>query len=119
MSNIPASIDFFGELPEYDISMYEHKKMKTTTENSLENLKAALPVLEGIDLWENDLIYNTLMELVQRLGIKNSQLLWPIRTALSGKNVTPGGATELAEILGKNEALRRIVIGIEKLNGRI
>lgn len=118
LSSISASIDFFEKLPEYDISMYEHKKMKTSLENSLESLRAALPVLEGITAWENSVIYNTLIEFVQGLGIKNSQMLWPIRTALSGKDVTPGGATELAEILGKEEALRRIRIGIEKLNGR-
>ena len=115
LSNISATVDFFGKLPDYDITMYEHKKMKTNAENALESLKAALPVLEGITVWENDTIYSTLMELVQSLQIKNSQMLWPIRTALSGKDVTPGGATELAEILGKEETLRRIGIGIEKL----
>lgn len=116
---IPATIDFFEKLPEYDISMYEHKKMKTSRENSLQSLKAVLPVLGSITTWENSVIYNTLVELVQSLGIKNSQMLWPIRTALSGKDVTPGGATELAEILGKDETLGRIRIGIEKLDGRI
>lgn len=119
LTKIPASIDFLEKLPEYELSMYEHKKMKTNTENSLESLNAALPVLEDITVWENSVIYNTLMEFVQGLGIKNSLMLWPIRTALSGKDVTPGGATELAEILGKEETLRRIRLGIEKLNGRI
>lgn len=117
LTNISASIDFFEKLPEYELSIYEHKKMKTNLENSLESLMAALPVLEGVNEWENSVIYNALMEFVQNLGIKNSQMLWPIRTALSGKNVTPGGATELAEILGKDETLRRIRIGIKKLDG--
>ncbi len=117
--NIPGSIDFFAALPDYDISLYENKKMKTNIDNSLENLKAVLPVLHGITEWENNTIYSTLTEFAQSQGIKNSQVLWPIRTALSGKDVTPGGATELAEILGKDEALKRITTGIEKLDRRI
>lgn len=119
LASIPGSIDFFAALPDYDISLYENKKMKTNADNSFENLKAVLPVLQGIAEWENNTIYNTLTEFAQSLGIKNSQVLWPIRTALSGKEVTPGGATELAEILGKDETLKRIMAGIEKLDGRI
>lgn len=115
LSTIPASVDFVEALPDYDIAMFEHKKMKTTRENSLENLKASLEVLEGIREWNNQTIYDSLTALVQRLEVKNSQILWPIRTAISGKDVTPGGATEIAEILGKEETLRRIRIGIEKL----
>lgn len=115
LTAIPGIVEFFERLPEYDISLYEHKKMKTDTVNSLTGLKAALPVLEGVSSWDNDTLYNTLTELAQSLGVKNSQILWPIRTALSGKDVTPGGATELAEILGRDESLRRIGIGIEKL----
>jgi glutamyl-tRNA synthetase len=116
LSEIPDRIDFLERLPDYDISLYVHKKSKTDTTNSLDNLRAALPVLEALDTWENDVIYNALMELAASLGVKNSQILWPIRTALSGKDVTPGGATELAEILGKEESLRRIAAGIEKLS---
>lgn len=116
LTSIPASIAFLEKLPEYDVSLYEHKKMKTDAKNSLISLKAALPVLEGIMTWENDVIYNNLIDLVASLGIKNSQMLWPIRTALSGSDVSPGGATELAEILGKDESLKRIRIGIDKLN---
>lgn len=112
---IPGIVDFFEKLPDYDISMYEHKKMKTDTSNSLTGLKAVLPILEAVSSWDNDTLYNTLTELAQDLGVKNSQILWPIRTALSGKDVTPGGATELAEILGKEESVRRIKTGIEKL----
>lgn len=115
LTAIPGIVDFFERLPEYDISMYEHKKMKTDTSNSLTGLKAALPVLEGVSSWDNDTLYGTLTQLAQSIGVKNSQILWPIRTALSGKDVTPGGATELAEILGRDESIRRIRIGIEKL----
>jgi glutamyl-tRNA synthetase len=116
LSEIPGRIGFLEKLPEYDIALYVHKKSKTDTVNSLDSLKAALPVLEALGTWENDIIYNALMELAASLGIKNSQILWPIRTALSGRDVTPGGATELAEILGKAESLKRIAVGIEKLS---
>ncbi len=116
LSEISGKIDFLEELPDYDISLYVHKKMKTDTSNSLESLKGALPVLENLTSWANDEIYSALTELAAKLGIKNSQMLWPIRTALSGKDVTPGGATELAEILGKEESLRRITAGIKKLS---
>jgi glutamyl-tRNA synthetase len=115
LSEIPDRIDFLEKLPDYDIELYIHKKSKTDTTNSLESLKAVLPVLEGLDTWENSNIYNALIELAGKLGTKNSQILWPVRTALSGKSVTPGGATELADILGKTESLRRIAAGIEKL----
>ena len=95
--------------------MYTHKKSKTNTENSLANLKAVLPVLEGVEDFTNDTLYETLMNFVKEAGVKNSQILWPIRTAVSGKQMTPGGATEIMEIIGKDETLRRIRIGIEKL----
>lgn len=115
LTTIPETTDFLIELPEYDLVLYEHKKMKTNQQNSLENLKKVLPLLEETDQWESSAIYNKLTEFAEANGVKNSQLLWPIRTAVSGKAVTPGGATELAEILGKDETLRRIRIGIEKL----
>lgn len=115
LTSIPAAIDFLSELPEYDISLYEHKKMKTDAAIALESLKAALPVLEGAESWENSVIYGVLTDLAVRLGMKNSQVLWPVRTALSGKGATPGGASELAELLGRRESLRRIGTGIEKL----
>ncbi|MGE5614714.1 MAG: glutamate--tRNA ligase [Bacillota bacterium] len=118
LSSIPNMIDFLLELPEYDISLYEHKKMKTDAEISLESLKAAMPVLEGVEQWENSVIYGVLTELAARLGMKNSQVLWPVRAALSGKSATPGGASELAELLGKSESLRRIKTGVEKLEKR-
>lgn len=115
LTTIPASIDFIEALPDYDISMFEHKKMKTNLDNSLENLKACLPVLESIDDWNTNTIHDKLMEFIQQMGVKNSQMLWPIRTAISGKDVTPGGAMEIADILGKEETIKRIKIGIEKL----
>lgn len=115
LNDVPEHIDFFEELPDYDISLYTHKKMKTNPENSLENLKMILPLLEKHDKWEIDSLHELVLGFVEEKGMKNGQMLWPIRTTLSGKAMTPGGAFELAEILGKEESLRRIIIGIEKL----
>ncbi|NLW02191.1 MAG: glutamate--tRNA ligase [Clostridiaceae bacterium] len=115
LSEIPSKVGFFNGLEDYDLGIYEHKKMKTTLENSLENLKAALPVLEKLEPWNEETVHSALLSLVKSLGIKNGQMLWPVRTALSGWQVTPGGAIEIADILGKKESLRRIRIGIERL----
>lgn len=115
LSDISEKVDFFDELPKYSNELYVHKKMKTTIENSLENLEKVLPVLEAIENWELKTIEDTVLNLVVTLGIKNGQLLWPMRTALSGKAMTPGGAFELADILGKEESIKRIKSGIEQL----
>ena len=114
-SDIPEQIDFFDELPDYEVDLYTHKKMKTNPENSLESLKAVLPVLEGIEDWTQENIHNKLFELIEELGVKNGIILWPIRVAVSGKPFTPGGGIELAEILGKDETIRRINKAINKL----
>lgn len=116
LKDIPRLADFFDELPDYSTELYIHKKMKTTEEIALSSLEAALPVIEQMTDWSETIIHDTLMDLVQKLGIKNGQLLWPIRTALSGEPTSPGGAMELADILGKEETLRRIHVGIEKLS---
>jgi len=108
-------IDFLDEMPDYDIEMYTHKKMKTNAETSLEVLKEILPVLEATDDYSNDSLYNTLVKFVEEKGVKNGYVLWPVRTAVSGKQMTPAGATEIMELLGKEESLNRIRIGIEKL----
>lgn len=115
LNDIPGLVAFFKELPEYGTELYTHKKMKTNDEIALSSLKAALPVLEGMEDWNTQSIHDVLMALVGELGIKNGQLLWPVRTALSGEPTSPGGAMELADILGKEESLRRIRVGIEKL----
>ena len=109
------SIDFFEELPEYDTSMYTHKKMKTNSENSLEILRQMLPILEALDDYSVDSLHDTVMKFVSDKGIKNGLALWPLRTAVSGKQMTPGGAFEIMEILGKDESLSRIRKGIEML----
>ena len=101
--------------PEYDIEMYTHKKMKTNPENSLVSLEKALPILEALTDWNIDTIHDSMMQLAKDLEVKNGIILWPLRTALSGKQFTPGGAFEIADILGKEESIRRIKVGIEKL----
>ncbi|PNT93932.1 glutamate--tRNA ligase [Clostridium thermosuccinogenes] len=116
LKTIPETVDFIDALPDYDKELYVHKKSKTNLENSLESLKAAVPVLEAIEDWNEQTIHDELLKLVEKMGIKNSQMLWPIRIAISGKLVTPGGAIEIADILGKEETIRRIKIGIEKIS---
>lgn len=114
--DIPGLIDFFQEVPEYDVSMYTHKKMKTNPEVSLEVLQKVLPVLEAQDCYENDALYELLCGFAKENGYKNGQVLWPIRTGLSGKQMTPAGATEILEVLGKEESIRRLKAAIEKLS---
>ena len=113
--DIKDHIDFFEELPEYDVAMYTHKKMKTNAETSLEVLTEVLPILEKQDDYSNDALYAILLKYVEEKGCKNGYVMWPIRTAVSGKQMTPGGATELMEVLGKEESLNRIRKGIELL----
>ena len=113
--DISGLVDFFEELPEYDPSMYEHKKMKTTKESSLEVLEEILPELEKAEDYSNDALYQLLLSFVEKKGCKNGYVMWPVRTAVSGKQMTPAGATEIMEILGKEETLKRIRKGIELL----
>ena len=117
LNDIPGLVEFFKTLPEYGTELYTHKKMKTNDEIALSSLEAALPVLENLEDWNTTSIHDALMALVGELGIKNGQLLWPVRTALSREPTSPGGAMELADILGKEESLRRIRKGIELLKG--
>ena len=113
--DIAAQVDFFEALPEYDPEMFVHKKMKTTKETSLETLKEVLPLLEAQEDYSNDALYETLAGYVAEKGVKTGFVLWPIRTAVSGKQMTPAGATEIMEVLGKEESLERIRKGIALL----
>lgn len=116
LNQIEESVDFFDELPDYDLEMYRHKKMKTTPEIALTSLKAARDALAALDDWSNEeKVHDVLLALPKEMGLKNGQVLWPVRTAVTGKQFTPGGAIEIAWILGKDEALRRIDLGIERL----
>lgn len=113
--DIAGHIDFFEALPEYDTEMYTHKKMKTTKESSLELLTEILPRLEAQQDYSNDALYQLLAGYVEEKGCKTGYVMWPIRTAVSGKQMTPAGATEIMEVLGKEESIRRIRKGIELL----
>ena len=115
LTEIPEKVDFFDTLPEYDKELFTNKKSKTNDEVSLAMLEATLPVLEGLDKWEQEPIHDALISLAEKLEVKNATLMWPLRIAIAGKAVTPGGAVELCHILGKDEVIRRMKIGMDKL----
>lgn len=121
--DIAEHVDFFQKLPEYDVAMYTHKKMKTNSETSLEVLREVLPILESQEDYSNDGLYQVLVKYAEEKGEKSGQtvkigfVMWPIRTAVSGKQMTPAGATEIMEVLGKEESLCRIRKGISLLEG--
>lgn len=116
---IPEMVDFFDQFPSYDNSLYQNKKMKTNNEIALVALKAIQPVLEKLDDWSEINLHDTLMALPSKLGMKNGQVLFPLRLAISGKQFTPGGAIEIADILGKQETLRRLQLSIKQLENNI
>ncbi len=113
--DIPERLSFIDALPEYDNALYEHKKMKTNASTAKQALEAALPVLEALDDWTADGIHAALFSLIERLGVKNGWMLWPLRVALSGVPVSPGGGIELAAILGRDDSIARIKAGIAQL----
>ncbi len=117
LTDIREQIDFFEEVPEHDVSLYTHKKMKTDTEKSLALLREVIPVLEAQEDFGNDALFETLKAYAGEKGYKIGYVMWPLRTAVSGKQNTPGGATEIMDVLGKEESLARIREGIEKLAG--
>ncbi len=114
--DIKDMIDFFEEIPEYDTAMYTHKKMKTDEEISLSILKEQLPLLEALENYSITAIEEVIMGYIKEKGIKNGTGLWPIRTAVSGKQSTPGGAYEIMNIIGREESLRRLRLAIDKLS---
>ncbi|MFI3324741.1 MAG: glutamate--tRNA ligase [Clostridia bacterium] len=113
--DIPALLHFFKELPEYEKDLFVNKKSKTNFENSPVMLKASIEKLEAINDWSVTVIHDVLMDLAKELEVKNGTLLWPVRIAAAGVTVTPGGAMEILAVLGKEEALRRLNVGLEKL----
>ena len=116
LTDIPEKVDFFDALPDYDAELFTNKKSKTNPEVSKSMLEAAIPMLEGLDAWTTDAIHDGLIALAERLGVKNATLMWPVRIAAAGKSVTPGGAVEVCHILGREETLRRLRLGLEKLS---
>jgi glutamyl-tRNA synthetase len=110
-------VDFFDALPAYDNELYVHKKMKTDRENSKEALEKLLPALSDLTDWSFDGLHDALLSLAAALELKNGRVLWPLRVAVSGKPSTPGGAVELCQILGREETLKRVRLGLAQLAG--
>ena len=116
LGEVAGMVDFLEDMPEYDAELYTHKKMKTNPEVALSALKWALPILEGMADFSEQAIHDTLLPAIAESGMKNGQVLWPLRIAISGKASTPGGAVEIAYLLGKDETIRRVKAAIEKLS---
>ena len=115
LTDIPEKVDFFDELPEYSAEFFTNKKSKTNSEVSLTMLEAAIPALESLEQWTTEAIHDALIELAQKLEVKNATLMWPVRIAAAGKLVTPGGAVEICQILGKDETICRLRAGMALL----
>ena len=116
LTEIPQMIDFFGKLPDYEPDLFINKKSKTNLENSKEMLQHAVDALKALPQWTHDSIHDCLVALAQNLGVKNGTVMWPVRIAAAGKTVTPGGAIEILEILGREESLSRLLKGLSKLS---
>ena len=111
-------ISFFNELPEYDIALYTNKKNKLNAESSLALLKAETEALAALPQWNYDAIHDALYAITEAEAIKIGKVMWPLRIAAAGKSVTPGGAIEIALILGREETLRRLNLGLAKLEAQ-
>ncbi len=116
LTEIPEKVDFFDALPEYGTELFVNKKSKSDEESALAVLQDYLPIMERLPAWDHDTLYNSMVEYAAGHEMKNAKVMWPIRIAAAGKAVTPGGAVEICEILGREETLRRIRTAIEKLN---
>jgi len=115
LSDIPGMVAFLAEMPEYSIELYTHKKMKCDAAVALTALQKMLPVVEGVSEWTEAALHDALMAAIAESGMKNGQVLWPLRVAISGQASTPGGAIEIAYLLGRDETLRRLRQAIARL----
>ena len=115
LTDIPEKVDFFDAAPDYGVEFFTNKKSKTNPEVSKAMLEGAIPMLEAILDWTQDAIHDGLVTLAEKLGVKNATLMWPVRIAAAGQAVTPGGAVEICRILGREETLRRLKLGLDKL----
>ena len=115
LTDIPEKLDFFDSLPDYDRELFVHKKSKSSLESAKQALELMIPRFRALDSWEDESIMDAMLKLAQELGVKNSVVMWPVRIAAAGKAVTPGGAVEICRILGREETLRRLGLGLEKL----
>lgn len=119
MDDIASLVDFLEEFGEYDIELFRHKKLKTTPEISLEVLPEIREKFAAIDDWNETNIHEAMTKLVEEKQVKNGIVMWPVRVALSGKESTPGGATELADLIGKEETLKRIDFSVNLLKQKL
>jgi len=115
LTEIPEKVDFFDALPEYDAELFVHKKSKSDKESSKAVLEKVIPAFEALPDWNDEGIMDVMVKLAEAEGVKNAKVMWPVRIAAAGKAVTPGGAVEICRILGKDECLRRLRVGLEKL----
>ena len=115
LAEIPEMLTFFDNFPSYSNDLYVNKKMKTDPEIALKSLQAAYEVLKNQDDWSEEALHTTLLALPAKLGMKNGQVLFPLRLAITGMQFTPGGAIEISSILGKEETLRRLELSIKQL----
>ena len=115
LTEIPEKLDFFDVLPEYGTELFVHKKSKSDEQSSREVLGRVIPLFEGLESWDDEHILDAMVKLAEEMGVKNAKVMWPVRIAAAGKAVTPGGAVEICRILGREETLRRLRIGAEKL----
>ena len=114
-NQLPEMVDFLAGMPEFESDLYTHKKMKTNPEVALDALIKIRPVLENLTEWTEEKLHDTVMEAITEFGMKNGQMLWPLRIAISGKMSTPGGAFEIAYLLGKEETMKRLDASIARL----
>lgn len=116
LTDIPEKLDFFDELPDYGTELFVHKKSKSDEASSLEMLERIVPVFESLDEWSDEKLLDAMVKTAEEQGVKNAKLMWPVRIAVAGKAVTPGGAVEICRILGREETLRRIAVAVGKLS---
>ncbi len=116
LTDIPGKLGFFDVLPDYDTELYVHKKSKSDRDSARQMLQAALPALEALPVWDDEHIHDAMTSLAEKLEVKNAKLMWPVRIAVTGTAVTPGGAVEICRILGRDETLRRMADGLKRLS---
>ena len=117
LTEIPEKVAFFEALPPYEKALFTNKKSKTNDEVSKKMLESVIPALEEVSSWSQEAIHDCLIDLAAKLEVKNATLMWPVRIAAVGQAVTPGGAVEICQILGRDECLRRLGVGLEMLKG--
>ena len=114
-SQLPGMVDFLAEMPELDMALFTNKKSKSTPETSKTALEFVRPILEGIAYWTEANLHDTVMAAIPQTGMKNAAVLWPLRIAITGRAATPGGAFEMAYLLGKDETMKRLDAAMARL----